>query len=165
MIDDGENFSKETIYSEEQEQKCSHKEIGVFVINNHHQVLLQKRSANKKSYPNKWALLTGHVKEKESFKDAVLREIKEEIGIEINETELFPFAKRKFIANEENYELTYFFYVRCNLQKEDFIIQEEELSEVKWCYIDEVISMVKGHDQAIILNENRIKLLEYLKHL
>lgn len=151
-------------YSEEQDQKCIHKEICVFVINQQNQILLQKRSANKKSYPNKWALLTGHVEEQERFKDAALREIKEEIGIEIKEEELYPFAKRKYITSEDHYELTYFFYVTCSLQKEAFTIQEEELSEVKWFNISDVINRVNEHDEEFIIKEKKIKLLEYFEH-
>lgn len=36
-----------------------HKEICVFALNDNNQVLLQKRSANKRTFPNKWTLLTG----------------------------------------------------------------------------------------------------------
>ena len=41
---------------------------------------------------------------------------------------------------------------------------EEELSEVKWFNIDDVIEMIKNHDN-IVFTENRIKLFEGLKNV
>ena len=36
--------------------------VGIFIVNNKKQVLLQKRSATKKIKPNMWAMCSGHVK-------------------------------------------------------------------------------------------------------
>ena len=46
-----------------------HKAVAVFIINSKNQVLLQKRSANKKSHPNCWDISgAGHIKAGESVK-------------------------------------------------------------------------------------------------
>ena len=47
-----------------------------------------------------------------------------------------------------------------NLNEEEFIIQEEELSEVKWFDIDEVIEMLKNNDERIAWGEERISLFK-----
>lgn len=49
------------------------KEIGVFILNDYGQILLQKRSSNKKNYPNMWALCTGNVEKNEDVQDAAIR--------------------------------------------------------------------------------------------
>lgn len=45
-----------------------HKEICVFALNDNNQVLLQKRSANKRTFPNKWTLLTGMLNQEKVLK-------------------------------------------------------------------------------------------------
>ena len=137
------------------------KEIGVFILNDYGQILLQKRSRNKKNYPNMWALCTGHVEKNEDVQDAAIKELKEELGIDISIKELHSFANGKFDIINENGS-TYFFYIKCNLKQEKFIIQKEELSQVKWFDIIDVISMIKNNDETIVYSKNRINLFEYL---
>ena len=137
------------------------KEIGVFILNDYDQILLQKRSRNKKNYPNMWALCTGHVEKNEDIQDAAIRELKEELGIYVSIKKLHSFANGKFdIINEKS--STYFFCIKCNLKEEKFIIQKEELSQVKWFDIIDVISMIKNNDETIVYSKNRINLFEYL---
>ena len=166
FVNDKENF-KEKLMDKViiKDESLLHKEICVFVSNDNNQVLLQKRSANKRMFPNKWTLLTGHVELGESFEEAGLREIKEEIGMDVSLNNLHLFARRIFTKEDSNPDVTYFFYTKCNLSETDFIIQQEELSEVKWYSIDEVINMIRNHDDSLLLNENRIQLFEYLQNL
>ena len=137
------------------------KEIGVFILNDYGQILLQKRSRNKKNYPNMWALCTGHVEKNEDVQDATIRELKEELGIDVSIKELHYFANGKFDIINEN-SSTYFFYIKCNLKEEKFIIQKEELSQVKWFDIIDVVNMIKNNDETIVYSKNRINLFEYL---
>ncbi len=155
-----------TLLSNEKENfNCPHKEIGVFILNDRKQILLQKRSSKKKAYPNTWTILTGHVEENESFQEAAQREVREEVGLITPLTDFQYFANRKLIMNQENSEVTSFFYIKCNLPEENFIIQKEELSSVKWYDIDDVVNMVKEHDEKLLYKENKIPLLEYLKNI
>ena len=137
------------------------KEISVFILNDYDQILLQKRSGNKKNYPNMWALCTGHVEKNEDVQDAAIRELKEELGIDVSIKELHSFANGKFDIINEN-SSTYFFCIKCNLKEEKFIIQKEELSQVKWFDIIDVVSMIKNNDEIIVYSKNRINLFEYL---
>ena len=114
-------------------------EISVLVLNNQGQVLLQKRSANKKYFPNTWALCTGHVENGETPKEAALRELNEELGVTVSLEQIFSFSFGKFDSQN-----TYFFYVICNLSVDEFSIQEEELSEVQWFFVPVVIDMIKN---------------------
>ncbi|HLD87229.1 MAG TPA: NUDIX hydrolase [Candidatus Nanoarchaeia archaeon] len=45
-------------------------------------ILLLKKSTNDKVYPGKWSFCSGYVKEFEAGEDTVLREIKEETGLD-----------------------------------------------------------------------------------
>lgn len=166
IVDKNGNFTGQIMDKEEAHDKnLLHNEVAAFVINDKGQVLLQKRSANKRFNPNKWALCAGHVDAYEGLENAILREIKEEIGIDINPNELVPFGEREFTTRDSNSHITYFYYVKSNLTEEDFIIQKEELSEVKWFNIDQVIEMIKSKDESIVFREERLKLFEQLKNV
>ena len=132
------------------------KEISVLIYNDQHDILIQKRSANKRSYPNRWALLHGHVEEGETVEVAAVRECKEELGIEVEMSELHPFTT---IENSETHA-TYYFYVRFNKNEAEFILQKEELSQVKWCSINDVIDMIKKHGETIVYKEDKIELFQ-----
>lgn len=160
-----EYISKEEIEEEILRNKQLHKEICVFILNDQKEVLLQKRSPNKKAYPNRWALLTGRVELNETFKNAAIREINEEVGLKINKENLNLFSKRTFTNDNIHYEITYFYYIKSNLKENDFIIQKEELSQVKWINIDVVIDMIEKQQDNIVINKNKSELLKYLKNL
>lgn len=160
-----EYISKEEIEEEILRNKQLHKEICVFILNDQKEVLLQKRSPNKKAYPNRWALLTGRVELNETFKNAAIREINEEVGLKINKENLNLFSKRTFTNDNIHYEITYFYYIKINLKESDFIIQKEELSQVKWINIDVVIDMIEKQQDNIVINKNKSELLKYLKNL
>lgn len=166
IVDENGNFTGEIMDKEEAHDKnLLHNEVAVFIINNNKQVLLQKRSANKRFNPNKWALCAGHVDENEGLENAALRELKEEVGLEISLGELHPIAEREFTFGDSNSHITYFFYTKSNKAEDDFIIQKEELSEVKWFDLDKVINMIKEEDKTIVFKTNRLYIFEALKEI
>ena len=137
--------------------------VGIFVINNKKQVLLQKRGANKKIKPNMWAMCAGHVKVDEQFEIAAVRELNEEIGLKVSQNDLHLLESMEIQKTDKNSHLTRFYYVISNKDEDEFTIQEEELSEVKWFNIDDVIEMIKCKDESIVFKENRIHLFEKIK--
>ena len=88
------NEKGEYIGKTETREKCHkeglwHKAVVVFIINSKSQVLLQKRSANKKMWPNMWDITAGgHVLTGEFGFQAAIRECKEELGIELNKNDI-----------------------------------------------------------------------------
>lgn len=52
------------------------------------EVLIGKRSADRASYPGVWDVVGGHVEEGESLEAAARRELREELGIEIEIADL-----------------------------------------------------------------------------
>ena len=159
IVDKDGNFTGQVMDKEDAHNKnLLHNEVGIFIINDKREVLLEKRSANKRFSPNKWGLCAGHVDAYETLEDAALREIKEEVGLDVTPKELIPYGEREITISDSNSHITYFYYVKCNKKEDEFIIQEEELSEVKWFNIDEIITMIK--DEKTSFKENRIKLFE-----
>jgi 8-oxo-dGTP pyrophosphatase MutT (NUDIX family) len=63
--------------------------VGIILVNSKAQVLLQLRSKDDYLYPNYWTLPGGRVEEGESVENALLREVKEELGLDIRSHGLF----------------------------------------------------------------------------
>lgn len=166
IVDENGNFTGQILDKDEAHDKnLLHNEIAVFVINDNKQVLLQKRSANKRFNPNKWGLCSGHVDANESLEDAAIREIKEEIGLDVTKEDLHKYGEKELTLRETNSHIIYFYYIKTNKNANEFTIQTEELSEVKWFDIDDVINMIINKDDSTVFDEKRLNLFIGLKEL
>ena len=130
-----------------------HKAVVVFIINSKGQVLLQKRSANKKLWPNMWDMTAGgHVLTGEFGFEAILREAKEELGIDLEEKDLRFIGsvtsedKKGDIVNRHFNE---YYIANKDLDETKLKLQEEEVSEVKWVEKDEIVRRVKNNYDGI----------------
>lgn len=108
-------------------------EVGVVIINEKNEILLQKRSRQKRTNPNKWGICGGKVDLNETPIDAGVRETLEEIGINLNKEEL------KFLSMDTNEKMHFtVYYIRKNIDINECKLQEEELEEVKYFKIEEL---------------------------
>ena len=107
--------------------------VGVVIINDKNEILLQKRSRFKRANPSKWGICGGKVDLGETPLDAGIRETFEEIGILLNKDDL------KFLIMDTN-EKSYFtvYYVRKNVCANECKLQEKEVEEVKYFKIEEL---------------------------
>jgi len=64
-----------------------HRSTHLLIYNSEGDVLLQKRSETKDSFPGRWdSSVSGHVDSGEGYDECVVREAREEIGLEIRGT-------------------------------------------------------------------------------
>ena len=162
IVDEYGNFTGEVMEREKvHDLNLLHYEVAIFIINDKKQILLQKRAATKRFNPNMWGLCAGHVESGESIDIAALREVEEEIGVKLSLNDLKILEKMEVKKRESNSHLTRMYYVVCN--QDNFKIQEEELSEVKWFDIDDIIEMINNEDETLTLKKDRLYLLEKLK--
>ena len=158
IVDENGNYTGDVVERKKaQELGLLHWEVIIIVVNDRKQILLQKRSANKKYFPNKWALCSGLVISGESCEEAAVRELKEELGVEFQISDLH--------LLEKNLNLTRFYYVITNYDESQFTIQKEELSSVKWFDLDEVLEKVSSGDDSIIIRKDRLYLFEKIGKL
>jgi len=61
------------------------------ISNKDNEVLLQHRDNNAPTNPNKWGLWGGRIEKDETPLEAVVRELKEELNIDVNKDSLTPF--------------------------------------------------------------------------
>ena len=164
IVDEYGNYTGEVMEREKvHELNLLHWEIAIFIINKNKQLLLQKRSSNKKNNPNMWGLCAGHVISKEDIDMSALREAKEELGLKLSLNDLKVLEKMEVQKRKTNSHLTRFYYYICN--KNNFDIEKEELTEVKWFDIDKVIDMINNDDNSLVLKKDRLYLLNRLKEL
>ncbi|WP_462413328.1 NUDIX hydrolase [Neobacillus sp. Marseille-QA0830] len=96
-------------------------------------IYLQIRSHRKKDYPNLLDITAaGHLLEGETVQDGI-REVKEEIGIDLLMEDLVPLGIVSYSAISENLkdnEHAHVFLYETHQELEDFILQEEEVSGI-----------------------------------
>lgn len=130
-----------------------HKAVVVCIINSKEQVLLQKRSPNKRVWPNMWdATAGGHVLAGEFGFQAIIRETREELGIELNKNEmtfLGSSISRQVKGDVINNHFNEYYIVRKDLDETKLKLQKEEVSEVKWIDKNEIIERIKDNYNGI----------------
>lgn len=127
-----------------------HREVCALIRNRKGEYLIQKRAATKKQAPNKWGMTAGHVDAGEDFEEAMIREIREELGIEVALEELTPLATFKETFENEtttNNNYTRYYFYETNRKIEDYTICLEELSELKYITIEEMEEAVEKKDE------------------
>lgn len=152
----GEVLDRDTIHK----NNIMHLEVYCIIINNKREILLQKRAACKKHNPNVYALTAGHVETGEDLRTAMVRELKEELSLDVKEEDLKVYMDRMIKIREKNSNVSYYFYIICNKKEDDFILQEDEVSEVKWFTVDELVNAIKNKAPGFVWDEDRIPLFE-----
>lgn len=153
-----------------------HREIAVWILNEKNEILIQKRAATKKLAPNKWALCAGHIISGETIIEAALREVEEEVGIKNlcpADLILFDIQKTSNITEDvQNNNYKYCYILKTNYKENEFVIQEEELSEVKYISMEELENLSKKESENYAgslkgkkLKDNLNKIQEKLKEL
>jgi mutator protein MutT len=127
---------------------------GALIINDNNQVLLIKRGSKAKSERGVWSRPGGGVEEGESPEEAVKREIKEELGIEIEILEPLDFIEHLSDTGQHWIALGYLAKVK---NGEPRIMEPEKIEEIKWFSLDEI-----PENLAIYTQEGIRKLKEKL---
>lgn len=156
------NEKGEYIGKIETREKCHaeglwHKAVAMFIINSKGQVLLQKRSANKKMWPNMWDITAGgHVLAGEFGFQSIIREAEEELGISLNKNDI-TFVGSSISTNIQgnivNNHFNEFYIVNKDIDETTLKLQEEEVSEVKWVDKNEIIERIKDNYNGITAKE------------
>ena len=131
------------IYNERYENTGKSKERGtttekeyrkacfVWILNSKKQILVQQRLKNEKHYPNLWCATSGGVDAGETSLEAIIRELKEELGLKVKEKELVFIGTYKRV---NDFVDTYM--MEKDIDINDITIQPEEVQNVKWMSIN-----------------------------
>ena len=126
-----------------------HRCVYAFVIDKNSNILLQKRSANKKLWPNLWDVTVGgHVLAGEFGRQALIRECKEELGIDINDNDI-KYLVGSCSANKKgdiiNKQFNECYLITKSIDISEIKLQEEEVAEIKFFTKEEVLNRIKNN--------------------
>ena len=118
--------------------------VMIAIENSKGEFLMQKRVPRK---GGDYGVTGGHPKSGETPYEGIITEVKEELGIDISNNEIIEFA-----SGCDGKDCFKMYYTKLDLDVEDFKIQEEELTEVRWFSFDELNEMVEEE----ILNQDQV---------
>ena len=127
--------------AEAEERQCV---VGAIIVNARGQVFVQKRSANRRLFPNCWDSVGGHVEPGETLEETLRREIREETGWELSriltQVGLFDWEDEQ---GGKRREFDYLVQVEGDLEHPQ--LEWTKNSEFRWI----------GPDEVDLLRENR----------
>lgn len=118
-----------------------HLVVNAWIINDRGEFLITQRNANK-SHPLMWECTGGSALLGENSLQAATREIKEELGIDINTDDAIYIGEtRRFYENCPDILQVWLF--KSNVSIKDVVIQEEEVNDVMWASRDKILELLK----------------------
>ena len=112
--------------------------VHVCLFNSAGEMLIQKRQDTKDRYPGCWDVSAGgFVKSGEESLDCALRELSEELGLNLDKAQL------RFILTEPfSYVLDDFYLAYGDYEVGDMQLQREEVSAARWAGWEEISAML-----------------------
>lgn len=137
------------------------------------ELLLQKRSENKDAFPGSYDISSaGHLGLGETFEEAAVRELEEELGIRVKEEEL-TFVCQRFSQFQgefhgkpfHNREINRVYLLERDVNPEELTLQKEEVDSVKWMNIRDIVAEMNAGNPKMCVSRTEIGLLtEWLKN-
>lgn len=113
--------------------------------NNKLELLVHLRSKFKEQSPDKWAIrFGGHVEAGSTVEETVIKEIQEEVGINVTFEDLI-LGTKSYYNSDFNKEVGNIYYYNFNGEKDDLVFNDGEVQEVKWMDIDEIENSIKNN--------------------
>ena len=134
-----------------------------YIFNSNNQLLITRRAPNK-TFPYQWEGSGGSVVAGEKSIDGIIREIKEEIGLDIEKNELVFYDQYK-IEDEKSPRFRDVYIIKKDVDIKDLVLQEDEVMDAKWVTLDEYKAMLKNNEIVPILNfyeEDFVKAIDIL---
>lgn len=124
-----------------------------FIFNKNGDVLLQKRSKNKKLWPDLWDITAGgHVLSGEWGYQALIREVNEELGIVLEENDIKYLVGSTSVnikGDVINKHFNECFIINKDIDISDIALQEDEVSDIRWFTKEEIINRINNNFDGI----------------
>lgn len=111
-----------------------HLVCSILIINSKKELLLTQRSENKKSYSLCWEIIGGSCLVNEDSKDGIIREVKEEIGVNLNKSDL---VLLKTVKNDDKKYIKDIYIYYKDLEANDICFVDNEVKNYKWILSEE----------------------------
>ena len=129
--------------------------VGAVIFNNKGEVLITKRGKKAKNEKGKWEIPGGGVEFGETLKEALMREMKEELDIEIEIIELLGVYDH-IIRDEKQHWVSPTFI--CKIAKGiPKILEPEKCEAIGWFSLDQAqsldLSLITKHDIELLIKK------------
>ena len=122
-----------------------HLMVHACIFNSKGQLLIQQRQSFKSGSPNMWDVsVGGHGMMGETSQQAMMREIKEEIGLEFDLDGIRPHFTINFGDTFDDY-----YIIEKDVELNDCILEISEVQNIKWASLEEILEMI---NQGIFIN-------------
>ena len=151
LNEDGTKTGKVATRKEVHEKGLWHRIAVIAIIDKEGHILMQQRAKNKETNPGKWDVsVAGHVQAGQTSIESAVREVKEEIGMDVYEKDL-----QYMLTYQTGRKVKEHFYANhildVYLLKTEVIdiskikIQKSEVEQVKLCNLEEVQHMLSNN--------------------
>lgn len=110
--------------------------VAALISNKNGEFLMGKRGAKARNEKGKWEFPGGSIEFGERLKEAVVREIKEELGVDIEPENLLP-AIDHLIPDEGQHWVAHAIFAKI-VNGKPRILEPEKCDEIGWFKIDEI---------------------------
>jgi len=111
--------------------------VHICLFNDKDEMLIQQRQSAK-HFPNMWDLTVGgQVSAGETSRQGIQRELKEELGIDMDMSEILPTLSVPF---KDGFDDVYL--LRTNVSLDELTLQKEEVQAVKWASETDILDMI-----------------------
>ena len=122
----------------------THRIVHVLVFNDKNEMVLQLRSKNKNFTPGHWSTSAGgHVQSGETYEQAALRELEEELGIKTK----LEFLSKDLYNDKSRPGMEKFLGVFRTTYQGRFKINPEEVERVEFFSLDKIQKMIDGGEK------------------
>jgi len=144
-----------------------HRVIHLWIINANNELLIQQRSSNKDMGADLWYVsVAGHIDASESIEITLVRETKEELGLDISHLADFIKYLYTFLEcthyDDSSYidnEIYDVFLLKADFNIDEIIMQAEEVQAVKYIKYDEFKNVVLTEDKSFWQHKLGYKML------
>lgn len=164
LDENGNKTGKTKLRSEVHRDGDWHKAVHIWIINDKGDILLQRRCATKDSNPNMLDISSaGHLTAGDDSLSGAIRELKEELNIDIepNELQFIKTIKKrsKYTSTFINNEFDDLYILRTTKSIDDMKYQEEEISEIFYVPYKQFKSMVNNRQPDLLRHEEEFEIL------
>lgn len=136
---EGKKTGKTIIRGQELKDGDYHLVVHIWILNDKGEFLIQRRAEHLRLLPGLWAATGGSAVAGEDGKTAAIREVKEELGIDVDTENMI---KLKTMKRRNNFAEIWL--VKQNILLRDVHLQAEEVSGAKWVTKEELENMIKS---------------------
>ena len=164
LDENGNKTGKTKLRSEVHRDGDWHKAVHIWIINDKGDILLQRRCAIKDSNPNMLDISSAwHLSAGDSSLDGAIRELKEELNLDVktNELQFIKTLKRssKYTSTFLNNEFDDLYILRTNKTIDEMSFQKEEISEIFYVSYKDFKNMVRNRQPDLLRHDEEFEIL------